>query len=236
MLCSSCLIQLTLWTLLTNVKYKKYNCVLHPTIEIVGENHARTKRHRDRLLQNPTWNTLQSDRESVLIIMLGTVFQPLGHTSFHEIIQTTFFFLAYENSMQSIVASPTEVRIYQILCLLLCCYPVILSKKEIRLMWSVIHKSMLAVSFHLAIFLVPSAGLFNNLLVCLSGCLQLGDNSKVLLFCFLKTVTIFALLSPLECPPYLTKSWTQSLMAQRFIYIITAWWLNTIWHCKLEYM
>jgi len=37
---------------------------------------------------------IQTDRESVLVIMFTIIFQPLGHTSFHEMIQTMFLFLA----------------------------------------------------------------------------------------------------------------------------------------------
>lgn len=88
----------------------------------------------------------------------------MGHTSFNEIIQTTFLLLVYENSMQSSVESHNDLRIYQVFCLLLCCYPVILSKEEIRLMWLVIDKCMLAVSFHLVITMVLSAGLFEQFL------------------------------------------------------------------------
>lgn len=175
------------------------------------------QRHRDRLLHDPIWNTLQSDSEPVLTIMVGTVFQPLGHMSFHEIIQTTF--LAYKNSMQSSVESPTKVRIYQIFCLLLCCYPVILWKKEIRLMWSLIDKSMLAISFTLL-----SSWCFQLDCLIICWCVILAVFNWAIVprsssFVFLKTVTVFALLSPLESPPYFTKSWTQSLMVQRLLHI-----------------
>lgn len=92
MLCSSCLSPTYSLEVTHKCQVKKIQLSSIPpsrlSVKITLE-----QRHRDRLLHDPIWNTLQSDHEPVLTIMLGTVFQPLGHISFHEIIQTTFLLL-----------------------------------------------------------------------------------------------------------------------------------------------
>ena len=217
MLFSSCLIPLTLWTLPTNVNCKKCNCVLHPTIEIVSENHTRTKAQG----QTPAWSYLKYPPVWQRIstnYYVGYCFS----TTWSHIFSWNHpdhISLAYENGMQSSVESPIEVRIYQIFCLLLCCYPVILSKKEIRLMWL-----LLTNLCWLFLFTLLSSWCFQLDCLIICWCVFLTVFNWAIIprsssSAFLKTVTIFALLRPLEPPPYLTKPWTQSLMVQRLLHI-----------------
>lgn len=120
MLCSSCLIPLILWTLPTNVKYKKYNCVFHPPSRL-SEAQGLIPAW-SYLKYFPVWQRVSTNFE------VGYWFSTTwSHFSWNH---PDHISLAYENCIQSSVESPTEVRIYQIFCYLLCCYLVILSKKK----------------------------------------------------------------------------------------------------------
>lgn len=75
MLCCSCLVPRILGT---NAKYKKCSCVLHPTTEIVSENHSRTEAlvgilRGFCLKYPPVWQG---------IIVVDAIFQTLHHTLF----------------------------------------------------------------------------------------------------------------------------------------------------------
>lgn len=196
MLCSSRHIPLTLWTFPTTVRCKNCNCVVHPNVEIISENQTRTEPQGACVWSYLKYSTVWQ-RISTNCYVGYSFITTWSHTFSWN--HPDHISLAYENSMQSSVKNPAEVRIYQIFCFLLCWYPLILSKKKIRLMWFVIDKSILTVFFTL---LSHWCFQLDCLITCWCVFLAVFNwpviprSSSALL----KTAALFVLLSPLEPP------------------------------------